>query len=89
MGATIVVTLFHLDQTAGVKVLGPLPQGLPSFALPMLSLADLRNVLIGGGAVSLVSFAYTSVLSRVYAAKLRTPTNPVASRNTLILPQYV
>ena len=76
VGATIVVTLFHLDQTAGVKVLGPLPQGLPSFALPMLSLADLRQVLIGGGAVALVSFADTSVLSRVYAAKLRTPVDP-------------
>ncbi len=75
-GATIVVTLFHLDQTAGVKVLGPLPQGLPSFALPMLSLADLRQVLVGGCAVALVSFADTSVLSRVYAAKLRTPVDP-------------
>ena len=76
VGATIVVTLFHLDQTAGVKVLGPLPQGLPSFALPMLSLADLRQVLVGGCAVALVSFADTSVLSRVYAAKLRTPVDP-------------
>jgi MFS superfamily sulfate permease-like transporter len=53
-----------------------LPQGLPSFALPMFSLADLRQVLIGGGAVALVSFADTSVLSRVYAAKLRTPVDP-------------
>jgi high affinity sulfate transporter 1 len=76
VGATIVVTLFHLDQTAGVKVLGPLPQGLPSFAFPMLSLADLRQVLIGGCAVALVSFADTSVLSRVYAAKLWTPVDP-------------
>ncbi|HSE45811.1 MAG TPA: SulP family inorganic anion transporter, partial [Gemmatimonadales bacterium] len=76
VGATIVVTLFHLDQTAGVKVLGPLPQGLPSFAFPMLSLADLPQVLIGGCAVALVSFADTSVLSRVYAAKLRTPVDP-------------
>jgi Sulfate permease and related transporters (MFS superfamily) len=32
--------------------------------------------LIGGGAVALVSFADTSVLSRVYAAKLRTPVDP-------------
>ncbi|HSE66063.1 MAG TPA: sulfate permease [Gemmatimonadales bacterium] len=76
VGATIAVTLFHLDQTAGVKVLGPLPQGLPSFALPMLGLADLREVIVGGCAVALVSFADTSVLSRVYAAKLKTPVDP-------------
>ena len=76
VGATTAVTLLHLDQTAGVKVLGPLPQGLPSFALPMLGLADLRQVIVGGCAVALVSFADTSVLSRVYAAKLKTPVDP-------------
>jgi high affinity sulfate transporter 1 len=76
VGATIAVTLLHLDQTAGVKVLGPLPQGLPSFALPMLGLADLRQVIVGGCAVALVSFADTSVLSRVYAAKLKTAVDP-------------
>src|SRR5581483_3210187 len=72
----IAVTLLHLDQTAGVKVLGPLPKGLPSFALPVLGVADLRQVLIGGCAVALVSFADTSVLSRVYAAKLKLPVDP-------------
>jgi high affinity sulfate transporter 1 len=76
VGATIAVTLFHLDQTAGVKVLGPLPKGLPSFALPMLRFDDLRQVIVGGCAVALVSFADTSVLSRVYAAKLKTPVDP-------------
>jgi len=76
VGATIAVTLLHLDQTAGVKVLGSLPQGLPSFALPMLGLADLRQVIVGGCAVALVSFADTSVLSRVYAAKLKTSVDP-------------
>jgi high affinity sulfate transporter 1 len=76
VGATIAVTLLHLDETAGVKVLGALPQGLPSFALPLLGLADLRQVIVGGCAVALVSFADTSVLSRVYAAKLKTPVDP-------------
>jgi high affinity sulfate transporter 1 len=76
VGATIAVTLLHLDETAGVKVLGPLPQGLPRFALPMLSLSELQQVVVGGCAVALVSFADTSVLSRVYAAKLKTPVDP-------------
>ncbi|WP_146241869.1 SulP family inorganic anion transporter, partial [Pseudomonas jessenii] len=38
--------------------------------------ADIVPVLIGGCAVALVSFADTSVLSRVYAARTRTYVNP-------------
>src|SRR5262249_5740259 len=73
VAATIVVGILNLDSTAGVKVLGPLPQGLPSFALPMISFAHLNEVIIGGCAVAMVAFADTSVLSRTYAAKTRTP----------------
>src|SRR5688572_2437118 len=76
VGATIVVGALGLEQTAGVKVLGSLPQGLPSFVLPWIGLADLTQVVIGGGAVAMVAFADTSVLSRTYAAKTRTPVDP-------------
>jgi high affinity sulfate transporter 1 len=76
VGALLVVTAFALDRTAGVKVLGALPQGLPSFALPTIRLADLRDVVIGGCAVAMVALADTSVLSRTYAAKMRTPVDP-------------
>jgi high affinity sulfate transporter 1 len=76
VAATIVVGAANLNATAGVKVLGPLPQGLPSFALPMISYAHLRDVIIGGCAVAMVAFADTSVLSRTYAAKIRTPVDP-------------
>ena len=75
-GATIVVGVLGLDTTAGVKVLGPLPQGLPSFSLPWIGFADLGAVIVGGCATALVSFADTSVLSRVYAAKTRTYVDP-------------
>jgi len=76
VAATIVVGVLNLDVTAGVKVLGPLPQGLPSFALPMISFAHLGKVVIGGCAVAMVAFADTSVLSRTYAAKIRIPVDP-------------
>ncbi|MGH8507568.1 MAG: SulP family inorganic anion transporter [Gammaproteobacteria bacterium] len=76
VGATVVVGLFDLGQTADVKVLGSLPQGLPAFTLPWISLADVQTVIIGGCAVALVSFADTSVLSRAYAAKTRTYVDP-------------
>ena len=76
VGATVVVGVFDLATSAGVQVLGSLPQGLPTFAWPVVSLADLRAIAIGGGAVALVSFADTSVLSRTYAARLKTPVDP-------------
>jgi len=76
VAATIAVDILNLSATTGVKVLGPLPQGLPSFALPMISYADLKQVIIGGCAVAMVAFADTSVLSRTFAAKTRTVVDP-------------
>jgi len=76
VGATVIVGVFNLDQSAGVKVLGSLPQGLPSFALPWIDFADMQAVIIGGFAVALVSFADTSVLSRTYAARTHTYVDP-------------
>ncbi|MEJ0007585.1 MAG: SulP family inorganic anion transporter [Steroidobacteraceae bacterium] len=52
------------------------PQGLPIPTIPFIHFDDISSVLIGGLAVALVSFADTSVLSRVYAARLRTPVSP-------------
>jgi high affinity sulfate transporter 1 len=75
-GATLVVGWLGLDQSAAVKVLGPLPQGLPSFAWPWIGVEDLGQVVIGGCAVAMVAFADTSVLSRTYAAKTRTRVDP-------------
>ena len=76
IGATVAVGVFALGERAGVKVLGPLPQGLPSFALPRITLADVSQVVIGGCAVALVAFADTSVLSRTYAARTKTRVDP-------------
>ncbi|MGA8499580.1 MAG: sulfate permease [Xanthobacteraceae bacterium] len=76
VGATVVVGLFGLAARAGVAVLGPLPQGLPAFAVPWIAYADIVPVLLGGAAVALVSFADTSVLSRAYAARTATQVDP-------------
>jgi MFS superfamily sulfate permease-like transporter len=76
VAATVIVGLLDLPARAGVAVLGPLPAGLPAFAVPWISQADLVPVLLGGAAVALVSFADTSVLSRSYAARLGTYVNP-------------
>jgi len=76
VGATVVVAWLDLAQRAGVQVIGPLPQGLPSFAIPWINYDDLVPVLIGGCAVALASFADTSVLSRTYAARTGNYVNP-------------
>jgi len=76
VGATLVVAALGLDTRYGVKVLGPLPQGLPAFAIPLIGYSDLTSVLAGGCAIALVSFADTSVLSRTYAARLGDKVDP-------------
>ena len=76
VAATIVVGVLGLDASAGLKVLGPLPQGLPSFALPWIGLADLSQVVLGGCAAAMVAFADTSILSRTYAARTRSTVDP-------------
>ena len=73
--ATLVVAVFQLA-TRGVSVLGSLPQGLPLPRLPFVHVDDLGPILMGGLAVALVSFADTSVLSRTYATRLRSPVDP-------------
>jgi high affinity sulfate transporter 1 len=74
--ATVVAALSDLATTAGVAVLGALPYGLPALSVPIVTFDDVAPVLMGGVAVALVSFADTSVLSRTYAARLRTPVDP-------------
>lgn len=76
VGATVAVSLLGLAEGAGVEVLGSLPQGLPAFAIPWITRDDIVPVLIGGCAVAMVSFADTSVLSRVYAARTRSYVDP-------------
>ena len=76
IGATAVAYFFDLAESANISVLGSLPRGLPAFSIPWIPFADLVPVVIGGFAVSLVSFADTSVLSRTYAARTGTRVDP-------------
>lgn len=68
--ATVSVTALNLATRFGVAVLGPLPRGLPTLAVPSINTGDIVPVLLGGFAIALVSFADTSVLSRTYAARI-------------------
>src|SRR5688500_8561056 len=53
VGATVVTGVLDLGARADVSVLGSLPQGLPAFAIPWITAADIGPVLIGGCAVAL------------------------------------
>ncbi|HTK57912.1 MAG TPA: sulfate permease [Sphingomicrobium sp.] len=76
VGATVIAGVYKLGETAGVKVLGPVPQGLPALSVPWIQAGDVASILIGGVAVAIVAFADTSVLSRTYAARTDTKVDP-------------
>jgi high affinity sulfate transporter 1 len=69
IAAMFVAGWFDLSEHFAVKVLGPVPQGLPDFAIPWLRASDIVPILTGGLAVAIVAFADTSVLSRTFAAR--------------------
>ena len=76
VGATVIVGTLDLETHYRVAILGPLPEGLPAFVIPLVNYNDIVPVLIGGCAVALVSFADTSVLSRAYAARSSSHVDP-------------
>lgn len=71
IGVTVaILAVSTLELDSQVSVLGPLPQGLPVPALPLVSFSELGAVVAGGMAAAVLAFAETSVLSRSYAARL-------------------
>ncbi len=69
VGATVAVSVGDLVVTANLSVVSTLPQGLPALRLPIVSQADFQSLFTGAIAIALVSFADTSVLSRVYSQR--------------------
>ena len=69
VATTVVAAVAGLAARAGIDVVGPLPQGLPTLAAPAIGVQDLAAMLAGGLAIAVVSLADTSVLSRTFAAR--------------------
>ena len=67
--ATALSAGFGWAETTQLAVVGTLPQGLPSFQIPMVTLAELTQLLPGAAMIALLSFADTSVLSRTLAQR--------------------
>ncbi len=72
--ATLVVAVLHLDSR--VRVVGALPRGLPTPSIARVTLAELGRLTAAAAGVALVSFADTTVLSRVLAARRRERVDP-------------
>lgn len=71
LAVTLLSAWLDLGRTAGVALLGPMPQGLPVPQLPAVGLPDLGALLPGAAVIALLSFADTSVLSRALEARDR------------------
>jgi high affinity sulfate transporter 1 len=69
------VSIFNLDEE-GVRVLGVLPQGLPSLAIPVVDLADLGALFSGALGIALVAVADTTVLSQSLASQRNEEVDP-------------
>lgn len=67
--ATLVSGALDLQHTAAVRVLGPLPQGLPRADLQGVNLQDTFQLLPAAFMVALLVFTDTSVLSRSLALR--------------------
>jgi high affinity sulfate transporter 1 len=69
------VVAFDLE-AEGVQVIGVLPEGLPTLALPAVELADLGALFSGALGIALVAVADTTVLSQSLAAQRNETVDP-------------
>lgn len=73
--SVLVVSLFDLAD-AGVRVVGAVPSGLPTFSLPPLDLALARQLLPAALLISLVGFVESVSVAQTLAAKRRQRVEP-------------
>ena len=66
--ATAVVALFSL-QDDGILVVGPVPTGLPTPAIPALGIADLQLLIVPAIGVSFVAYTDNVLTGRAFALK--------------------
>lgn len=71
IGSSLLVWLLHLDRAAGVKVVGNIPKGLPSFAFPVLDESTMSALLPAAFAISFVGFMEAYSVGKFLASKRR------------------
>jgi high affinity sulfate transporter 1 len=68
VGALIVVPVFDLA-AKGIRLVGDLPEGLPTFSIPSIDLGDVPTLLAGAFGIAVVALTDTTVLSRTFAIR--------------------
>ena len=64
--ATMAVAIFNLDNL-GVAVVGAIPAGLPSFAIPQVSVQDLISLVASAVGISIVGYSDNVLTARAFA----------------------
>ena len=68
IGGIVAASLFGLE-TRGVKLLGPVPQGLPVIGLPAIQWADLNQLLPLALACFMLGAVETAAIGRMFSAR--------------------
>ena len=69
--SSLLVLFFHLDRVAGVKVVGNIPQGLPSLSFPPVDGNTITTLLPAALAISFVGFMEAYSVGKFLASKRR------------------
>lgn len=74
VGAIAASWVFHFADY-GIKIVGPVPRGLPSFGLPAVSLDDVSSLLGVAVLCCIVIIAQSAATSRAFALRYNEPFN--------------
>lgn len=68
VGSTLLVYMMKLDQV-GVKIVGEVPQGIPSLSLPSLDLGAMQSLLPAALTISFIGFMESIAMAKAIASK--------------------
>jgi sulfate permease, SulP family len=71
IASSLLVWLLRLDRVAGVKVVGSIPKGLPSFMIPSMDADTVQSLLPAAFAISFVGFMEAYAVGKFLASKRR------------------
>ena len=74
--STALVATLRWDQTAGVSIVGAVPQGLPTLALPAMSLSAIGQLWLPALLISLVGFVESVSVAQSLALKRQQRISP-------------
>ncbi|WP_157623422.1 SulP family inorganic anion transporter [Terrabacter sp. Root85] len=71
LGATVVAAVLDLADRFGITLVGPVPEGLPSFSLPNVSDVDVWALLPAALGVAVVAYSDNVLTGRAFAGRHR------------------